>query len=564
MLLALQFVRPSNNQIGEPWKPQLNAWAQFSRGSFRQQYRVLLEVYPHIALPASNTNSYHTAPEGISNVSQARLGLISSLVLLPKHPVNLENALKVMFERVLRYFSKPSKYDKTDQDKPPIFFKELLFSTIHDFGLIAIDQSLKDKSGKGIVIAPGLGVDWLKNQALEPQDPQASLLVQPNFDIIAYLEELTPNAMQALACADCTRIDTQTATFTITRSSVYRALETGFSVENMIKMLGENSRIPISGNVSSSIREWAGRRERLSLTQHSTLLEYHNSAERDAALQKFKWQAVGTRFALVTQVPKGIDKHRYSSPPSRTIKFLSDGRFTLEGGSDLAARAVLASIAIQDATGKFRIDPQAVRIGRFTNQTREAFIARVTGGIPASLEALLSIWEGKRKAPSIASAILFQHEQAAALAEHPSLKPCFEMQLGPTAWLVKPGFEKQLEKTLKELGIESQKEIRTNLEAVTSGGISSLQMGLDTRKMRVIIENAILENRNLELRYHDEKVTQTRYGYPEKSRGKILTERIQPKHVHYSASTPYFSGDVLEGNKSRTIRIGYILGIAVI
>lgn len=568
--------------------PNLVAWAEIYNAPLSVRFSDMLVFYMFSDFRTDVSPT--SLRKGIADVAIARQGMIAALPLFPKHPVSLELALKALWPRIFRYYSTYlQNYFYREQtplevDTSPYFRHEIL-TTFHEFGILALEKiekgSQSDKSE--YVVAVGKGMEWMaqgiafhREELLSETAPSGSqnnqnnpaekcLLIQPNFEILAYLEPLSSAALEVLQCADCLRVDAQTATFGITRQSVYRYLEMGNTLETVLAALEQFSITPLPSNLRSSVSEWAGRRERITVTEHTILLEYHNQKERDTALLKiFSATPVGERFALVNKVPKEAVVHFYSSAPSRTIAFKPDGTFTLEGGSDLAARAAIAAVAKEVRAGVYSIDSEVVRKGQFNATIREALMARVKGKVPLSLEALLTLWEGKAPPPSMAPIQLFQHEYAVALSTHPALAEHFLAPLNSTTLPVKQGSEKALEVALSDLGIMTTSAFRKEVKAVSGQLLTPMQTGLDTRKMRVMIESAIEQKRHLDLKYEEEVTLYSRYGYPEKTKGKIFQEQIIPKKVVYSGSTPYFVGSTLEGNNAREIRIGYILGIAVI
>ena len=538
----------------------IGAWSAFQTLALEAQYGQVLECY----IQALDHPQYANLSDGVTNRHAARRGLVSSLALLPDHAVAIDVALNALFERSLHFFC--SSRESIWGGKPtkltlPDFFKRELLTKLHDLGLIALETKKDGQFGAAMSI--GSGSAWLSGRRVPATT--GALLVQPNFDVLVYLDALNPLALAALSSADCQRIDAQTATYTISRASVYRALETGLSAKTLTEMLAMFSSTPLPSNVVSSISEWAGRRERLSLTEQVTLLEYHDARERDAGIAQLgQASAVGQRFALVTHTPKKAVAHNYLSSPTRTIAFEDDGTFKLEGGSDLGARAAIASIAAPVGADRYAFDADAVRRGDFNTATREAFLARVKNRLPISLEALLSIWSGKLMQPSLAEVAVFQHEQAAALATHPSLQMHLDSPFSPTVIPVKRGAEKKLQAALNALGLEVGTVLRPGVKEVEAASLNPLSMGLDTRKMRVLLEGAIAQKRDVELQYHSEKTTQTRYGYPEKSRGKVVQECLIPISITYSASTPYLNALTADAEQNRRIRIGYILGLAIV
>lgn len=80
-------------------------------------------------------------------------------------------------------------------------------------------------------------------------------IIQPNFDIML----LTPNMpliYQLLPFTQVKRIH-QASTLQLTRTSIQRGLESGMTIEQIIAILTEHSRIEIAQNVLYSIRDWS-------------------------------------------------------------------------------------------------------------------------------------------------------------------------------------------------------------------------------------------------------------------------------------------------------------------
>ena len=581
----------------DQWKPVPQLFQKLASAPLPMQYWTLVMGFldSHEAPEAS----WQTSPEGVYSVEVGRQALLEGLHLLPQHPVGLEALLNALWERVLQFVGerRSSYYYSTERKKSlPPWYRKTLLGDFHRLGLVALVGL--DKTNHAI--ARGLGLEWFKqgkqlgqqliklptdpsessppNPELQAQtlealgmDPQTRqslerpLLVQPNFEVLVYLDKLNTFALAALACADCTRIDAQTASYTISRSSVYRALESGLTIDWLLEMLQLHSTTPIPAALTTSLREWAERRERLSVQENTRLLEYPSAAERDAALAQTKGKAIGERFVLAsgaTRLPKEVVRHSYTNVPARSLRFEPDGRFRIKGASDLAARAIIASLAERNPNGSYSFNRDAIRQRRF-DAVREEFLARVDGGLPQQLEALMGIWAAKTPEPIIAKVSLFQHPNAAALAKHPELAKHLDSPISDTTFVVRVGQENELESSLITLGIVPSHQLKTNLKAQAIQG-NILQTGLPTRKIREMAEAAIRDKRGLELKYHKEKVSYNRYGYPSSEKGKLVSEKIDPDHVSYDGSTPYLEGRTQEEGEPRRIRLGYVQGIAVL
>ncbi len=511
----------------------------------------------------------------------AKRALLESLEALPEESVKLDAALAALWERALKYVARAPRWGDDAEPKRPAWFTGVLQGAFHELGLVATAElkgvsepqkkarggvkvmvngeivpaaSLyKDDTAHKYAVAPALGFEWFQRgralqevttppeitqlrslRGLEPETGkpnEPSLLIQPNFDILVYLDKLTPAAMTALSCAALTRVDAQTASYTLSRGSLYRALETGLDLKGLLDLLNEHS-MGVPDNVTQSLRDWASRRERLRVQEDVRLLEYASQKERDAALKKLTERgarALAERFILLergAQLPKVKVRHPYDRAPSRTLRFLPSGHFKLEGATDLAGRAVLAQLATQDEKG-YHLDVDKVRAGALTQAARDALTERAQGGLPPQLEALINVWSGQSAAPTVATIRVFQHPSAAALAKHPKIAPHLGTAINETSFLVQEGHEERLEQHLSELGIEPAERFKADVKPQVIDS-SAMQTGLNTRKMRELIEAAIAQGRGSSCATTTKRRTTTATVTTKKSRASSSRKRSRP------------------------------------
>ena len=136
-----------------------------------------------------------------------------------------------------------------------------------------------------------------------PPEPTSRrfLVIQPNFDIVAYLDQADARVAGLLA-----RIAEGDAahsgliqTFRLTQTSVYQAEESGLSHAQIVDFLQQNSQREPPANVLRSLADWSGKRESLSIRYGLTLLGFPTTADRDAYLKDHPdGTACGERFVL--------------------------------------------------------------------------------------------------------------------------------------------------------------------------------------------------------------------------------------------------------------------------
>ena len=121
-----------------------------------------------------------------------------------------------------------------------------------------------------------------------PPPPRPSfehfLLVQPNFEIIAYRQGLTPALVgQFSRFARWTQLGAALE-LKLTPESVYQGLEGGLTPEQMHDRLARHSSRPLPAGVAEALRTWAGRRDRVTYHASATLVEFASRADLDQAL----------------------------------------------------------------------------------------------------------------------------------------------------------------------------------------------------------------------------------------------------------------------------------------
>ncbi|MGH9448294.1 MAG: hypothetical protein ACRD3O_21640, partial [Terriglobia bacterium] len=101
------------------------------------------------------------------------------------------------------------------------------------------------------------------------QKPGAArfLTVQPNLDVVAYLESADARQICTLSrfAAGASRASGPVQTFALRRESLYRALESGMTLDEVRTFLIEHGKTELPANVEWMLSEWAGKRESLVL-----------------------------------------------------------------------------------------------------------------------------------------------------------------------------------------------------------------------------------------------------------------------------------------------------------
>src|SRR5690625_621876 len=594
LIVAMGLVTPPNDESARtPWQLNRDALTRLLRLPLFMIYASIVDAscvvrHPHI------DRGWDESPSGSAPAQVFWRAVLDALPALPAHPVTLEEAASALWENVLTHvLHNPALNRSPDSSRTPSALTDLLAGPLARMGLIATDEGGTETAVT--IIAPATGARLYArarallhqhetmgaNEAHEPAPIEAApvedrsgrygpaqpgLLIQPNFEILAYLDGLSSDALAALTCATVQRVDAHTASFHLNRQGLARALDLGSDVEEVISRLEVHAQA-MPENVAATLRDWAARRERLRVQLDVRVVEYATSGERDAALKQLMGaRALGDRFlALDAGVPAPAitSEHDYRDEPERTLDFGAGGVVRTRGPLDLAGRAALQRVAAVDNKGNYRIEPSKIRGGGLTNAVRETLESRGRGGIPSQLDVLLRAWSGAGVRPTVAAVELFRHPNADAWAQQPGIAKLLGTQLSPSTFVVKPGKELALQEQLDKLGVPFDTEWDGQSGQLEAQAESSLKTGLSTRKKRELIEAAIEAGHLLELRYVSERERYDRYGSWRRYKGSVGTESVKPEEVVYAGSLPYLLATTVKRGTEREIRIGYIEAIGV-
>jgi hypothetical protein len=123
----------------------------------------------------------------------------------------------------------------------------------------------------------------------KPHAPAAfpqTLLVQPNAEILAYRQGLTPTLVSFLTRVAAWKGIGPACTLELTQDQTYRGLESGLTVAEVLQTLARHSTRPVPPAVDDLLRRWATKRERVTVFASATLVEFANPADLDAAIAR--------------------------------------------------------------------------------------------------------------------------------------------------------------------------------------------------------------------------------------------------------------------------------------
>ncbi len=312
------------------------------------------------------------------------------------------------------------------------------------------------------------------------------LLVQPNFEIIAYRQGLTPTLIgQFTRFARWSQVGAALE-LKLTPESVYRGLEGGLTTAGMLDRLGRHSSRPLPAGVAEALRTWAGRRDRVTYHASATLVEFATPEDLEAAVGLFPESArvapvrISDRLLLVEDegaIPfqrfRMAGSRDYRRPAEACVEVEGDGvTLSLDlGRSDLLVDAELARFADERpaprrADGassprrRFVVSPaslaRAAANGTTAAQMSRWFQSRTGEDVPAAVRLLLhAAGPGVEAFPTRRPVVMTvpTPELLDGLLQHPATGDFLGERLGPTTVIIPDDAVPGLGKALVALGL---------------------------------------------------------------------------------------------------------------
>jgi Helicase conserved C-terminal domain len=307
-----------------------------------------------------------------------------------------------------------------------------------------------------------------------PAFPQ-TILVQPNLEILAYRQGLTPALIARLAKLANWKTLGAACTLQLEPSSVYRALESGESFETIQQTLQRHGMKTTPDTVVNALRTWANKRERIRVYTAGALFEFNTPNDMaDALARGLPAVGLSDRLAVVAN-DSDIDYRHFrltatrdfGLPPERCVEVDDDG-VTL--GIDLAKSDLLIETEVgrfaqlldrPSSNGRRYYQVTTATLGQARDsglnlQTLETwFLQRSGQPLPPATKLLFS---GSQMSPYELRRPVVLHvptaEIADGLMQWRETRALIANRLGPTALAVAEDKVAALQERLKGLGVE--------------------------------------------------------------------------------------------------------------
>jgi hypothetical protein len=352
-----------------------------------------------------------------------------------------------------------------------------LLGLAYQFRLV---QAVRALDGGWLIRLSPLG-QWILGAGKEPELPgfAQSLLVQPNLEILAYRQGLTPALVARLGRFATWKSLGAACTMQLRPETVYAALEMGETSESILKVLKERSSRELPPAVPQLVRTWAGKRERISVYTSATLFEFGSPADLEDALARGlpavplsdRMAAVANETEVDFRLFRLTATRDYTMPPQQCVTVESDGvtlildptRTDLLLESEVQRFAELLGRDETNGKRQYRLTPASTAVGRDAGMTLAAletwFQRRAGQVLPAAARLLMA--EGGGPPPQLHRRLVLHvptEELADGLEQWPGTRALIEERLGPLALAVVEEHADLLRERLAELGITPMPE----------------------------------------------------------------------------------------------------------
>lgn len=317
---------------------------------------------------------------------------------------------------------------------------------------------------------------WLLGRAEPPPElphfPQ-TLLVQPNLEVLAYRQGLTPALLTRLSRFALWKSLGPACTLQLTQEQFLAGLQTGESLEGVRDVLHRHSGRPVPASVDRWLQTWADQRERLRVYSSATVLEFASPQDLEEALARGLPALRLSDCLAVVANEEEIDFRQfrllasrdYTRPPECCLRVAADGvtlyldlgRADLLVASELARFAVPLPDASSESECGYRLTPATLaaarRQGLTLTELERWFLQRSGQPLPPAVHLL---WRAAEEpAPTLEQYWILRLASATladGLEQWPETRALLAERLGPTCFAVLPEQLPTLHSKLRELG----------------------------------------------------------------------------------------------------------------
>lgn len=341
--------------------------------------------------------------------------------------------------------------------------RTLVWSAILELGTSENDQPLARLSRRG---ARALGLD----EDLTPPGADGCLIVQPNFEVMVFLDNSPVTVLHELyRVGERRKLSDRVATFQLVAESVQRGYALGADAESLIALLEKYGHAPVPDAVAFQLNDWERVHRRLTIHLGGAALRHPEperfdlicgQLEHDLRDSSAELIRLGARDAFVTDAThdalhRAADSHPSLlldalGPPPRCFYFVDPLVLMIDPYEcDVTTRVELSQIArhLEDESTPralfFELDPALIK-ERFPDDPLrricEFLDPRCDGGLPSAQSLRLQAELGEPPKIHLESEVMvlaFEDLDAAERFRHLSEAPdLIARRLGPTTFAI--------------------------------------------------------------------------------------------------------------------------------
>lgn len=247
----------------------------YSRGCLVEQEDDRLAVNEEPSRAYTSLREEERAEKILHDYLHLYCAAIPNLRMIAKRIVELTNAHWVyaasLREALLPYVT--SYYYET----PEVVLEKRIFAMFQYLGLL---RAAVAPSGEPLYQATERGCSWLNaksiDESAENVTRKPTLFVQGTFDVIVSEESDAMLGWDLLQLADRVSQD-RMSVYRISRESIYRACQSGYTAESILHFFCEHSPHPLPDNVRTMIEQWSQAYGKIKVS-HATLITCRDEA----------------------------------------------------------------------------------------------------------------------------------------------------------------------------------------------------------------------------------------------------------------------------------------------
>ncbi len=318
------------------------------------------------------------------------------------------------------------------------FIIEMLTGPLHWLGIVDLGYNAGEPGGESNSPHSYRLTDvgaWLLGIGAQPTfiETGGRIVVQPNFTVLA-MEPISDAVLVDLDHFADSRGGDRAVTYEITRESLYRGQQSGWSAERVTAFLEKHQGASVPANVKRTLDEWESTHRRITFHRRRMVVQF---ADEDAELQAsllltpYKPHVLGERVHLLGSgdMDKIVTVLRDAgwmptvqlagqSGLENSVRADEDGTVTfLQPAPSVQALGRLAQFA---ETSPYRITAASVRDAMNRDLDVEQVLAMLaelhSGPLPAALERSIRQWAGFSGSAAFRDVVLLELSNADVLA----------------------------------------------------------------------------------------------------------------------------------------------------